>query len=99
MLGKGPLFILAGLGCIALPGANILYATYFVDEEKAPTVRQAKHQQEEACVKDSVRIAGVWVGCKAASVGREEKGAPRKLQMNSQRSNRASSGSRFIQVN
>lgn len=99
MLGKGHLYVLIGLGCIALPGVNLLYQTHFGQEETAPQVRQTKQQAEDTCVKDSVQIAGVWVGCKATSATGAEKTAPRKLQMNSRRNKASTTGSRFIKLN
>lgn len=99
VFSKGPLYVLAGLGCIALPGINLLYQTHFVEDETAPQVRQTKQQAEDNCVQDSVQIAGVWVGCKATSSAREENNAPRKLQMDSQRAKRSATGSRFIKLN
>jgi len=98
MFNKGLLYVLAGLGCIALPGVNRLYQNHFVKDEAAPQVRQPKQQAEDSCVRDSVQIAGVWVGCKATSSAREEKTAPRKLQMNSQRTKGSATGSHFIKL-
>ena len=100
MFGKGHFLILAGITCIVAPGAAHLYATYFMPEDTAPHRMLTKNQAEESCVKDSVQIAGVWVGCKAAASGQKEKQAPRKLQMNSSKGKAAgSSGSLFIKVN
>jgi len=73
-------------------------SNHFVKDEAAPQVRQTKQQAEDSCVRDSVQIAGVWVGCKATSSAREEKTAPRKLQINSQRTKGSATGSHFIKL-
>jgi hypothetical protein len=99
MFNKGPFYVLAGLGLIALPGVKVLYQTHFVEDEAAPQVLQTKQQAEDSCVRDSVQIAGVWVGCKATSSARKGKKAPRKLQMNSQKAKGSATGSRVIKLN
>ena len=99
MFNKGHFYVLAGLGLIALPGVKVVYQTHFVEDEAAPQVLQTKQQAEDTCVRNSVQIAGVWVGCKATSSAREGKKAPRKLQMNSQKAKGSATGSRVIKLN
>ncbi len=100
MFGKGPLFALIGIGCIVAPGGALLYEKYYTQTETSPDKMITRYAQEENCVKDSVRIAGVWVGCKASSYAKEDKSAPRKLRLDSQKNAKgALSKGQFISVN